>query len=348
MPIHRGVVASGVALPPAVTINSTTNYNQSIATFNATVDPNGYTTSVKFQYSSNGGSSWNDGATISGLTGGSQSVYSNQTGLTINDSTGTAYLVRAVATNQIGSTTSGNTSFTTWKRNAYSKTTSGTVSFTIPTVTPTGGSPVAPSIFGLLVVGGGGGASIAGGGGGTYSNPGTVTCSSGSNTTLSITVGAGGTAGTYTGNETESTNGGAGGASQVSGAITTYTANGGGGGSKNAATDTGRGGTSGSGNLGGTSAVIFDGKGGIAYGGGGGGGQGGVGGNATAATVTTGYGGQGGAGVVVGIFTLGGGGYGAGSHGTYGQGANYGGYGYGGNYVTAGAAGLVVFLYYGE
>lgn len=345
----KGIVASAgkfIATAPSISIELTTNYNQDRATFNATVNPNGGITSVKFQYKKNADSIWTDGATISGLTGGSQSVYSNQTGLTGYGTTGGIYNVRAIATNSVGSNTSSNTSFTTWSLKTYTKSTSGTDSLTVPTITPTGGSVIAPSIYSLLVVGAGGGASLAGGGGGTYSNPGTVACSSGSNTTISITVGAGGTAGTWTGAEYDSANGGSGGSSQVSGAITTYTANGGGGGSKFVFETTGYGGSSGSGNPGGASALFIS-KNTIAYAGGGGGGQGGAGGNATATSDTTGYGGQGGAGVVVSGYTLGGGGYGAGTNGSYGQGANYGGYGYGGNYVTAGAAGLVTFTYYG-
>jgi hypothetical protein len=345
----KGIIASAgkfTVAAPSITINSTTNFNQDRATFNATVNPNGATTSVKFQYKKNADSVWTDGATISGLTGGSQSVYSNQTGLTGYGTTGGIYNVRAIATSSVDTITSGSTSFTTWSIKTYTKSTSGTDSLTVPTITPTGGSAIAPSVYSLLVIGAGGGASIAGGGGGTYSNPGTVTCSSGTSTTINISVGAGGTAGTWTGAEESSTNGGAGGASQVSGAITTYTANGGGGGSKSVFVDTGYGGSSGSGNPGGA-AAIFVSKSTVAYAGGGGGGQGGAGGNATANSDTTGYGGQGGAGVVVSGYTLGGGGYGAGTNGTYGQGANYGGYGYGGNYVTAGAAGLVTFTYYG-
>jgi hypothetical protein len=346
---HLGIVASSApqASAPTITIDAVTNFNQNRATFNATVNPNGATTSVKFQYKKTADSTWTDGATITSITGASQTVFSNQTGLDINTGTTPNYDVRAIATNSAGSTTSGTTTLTTWRLKAYSKSTSGTESLTIPTITPTGGTVIAPSILNLLVVGGGGGGSLAGGGGGTYNNPGTVTCTSGSNTTLSITVGVAGTAGTWNGNEDESAVGGAGGASSISGAITTYTANGGSGGGKNVLSSGAIGGSSASGNAGGNSALTVDGKGAIAYGGGGGGGQGGVGGNATASSVTTGYGGQGGAGVVVAGYTLGGGGYGGGTNGNYGNGTNYGGHGFGGVFVGAGGAGLVVFNYYG-
>lgn len=58
MPIHRGSVASSVGPPPIITIGSVTNYNQSIATLNATVNPNGYTGSVLFQYKKSVDSTW--------------------------------------------------------------------------------------------------------------------------------------------------------------------------------------------------------------------------------------------------------------------------------------------------
>jgi hypothetical protein len=54
MPIRRGFFGGAVYIyvptPPIITIGATTNFNQDRATFNATVNPNGLTTSVKHQH----------------------------------------------------------------------------------------------------------------------------------------------------------------------------------------------------------------------------------------------------------------------------------------------------------
>lgn len=177
-------------IAPTITINSTTNYNQNIATFNATVNPNGATTSVKFQYSTNSGSTWTDGATISSLTGGSQSVYSNQTGLSVN----TGYTVRAIATNSAGSTTSSTTTFTTWSLKTFSQG-GGSANITIPTVTPTGSSTVVPTLYNILVVGGGGGSYFGGGAGGDYNWVTSRSFNNTSNLVITATMGGGGAPG---------------------------------------------------------------------------------------------------------------------------------------------------------
>lgn len=240
---------------PTVAISPVTNFNQDRATFNATVSPNGATTSVKFQYSTDG-STWVDGSTISGLTGSSQSVYSNQISLSV----GTLYYVRAVATNSAGSATSSSTSFTTWSLKTYTKTTSGSFSVEIPSITPTGGSAIAPTVYEMLLYGGGGGANYGGGGGGGYRLFSSHTSSTGGTQTISGSVGAGGAAG----------NGGTGVGTATSGGSTTLTIGSttwtGGGGSAgehpgNVGNPFGRGGTVGSGtnasNLGGTNAYGY-------------------------------------------------------------------------------------------
>jgi len=208
---HLGIVASSApqASAPAITINSTTNFNQDRATFNATVNPNGATTSVKFQYSLNG-SSWTDSGTVSNITGGSQSVFHNHSSPAL--SVGTLYYVRAVATNSAGTTNSSSTTFTTWSVKTYrngpsgsNDTLTGSQTFTIPTITPTGGTQVIPTVLNLLVAGGGGGGKTGwydGGGGGGYRSTSSRAFSDTSTTTLSITIGAGagasGTGGTST------------------------------------------------------------------------------------------------------------------------------------------------------
>lgn len=332
MRLNGIVAASGkfTAIAPSVTINAVTNFNQDRATFNATVNPNGATTSVQFQYSTNG-SSWTNGSTISGLTGGSQSVYSNQTSLSV----GTLYYVRAVGTNSAGSTTSGNASFTTWSLQTFDKT-SGTHTFYIPTITPTGGSAITPYIYYVMMFGGGGGGSDGGGGGGSYYQVSSLTV--GGNGGVYVEVGGGGL------------NTGAGGTSYLhgwnGGSLSTgnLTVAGGGGGSFSAG---GRTGYSGNGNPGGINSYT-SGKNFVHYGSGGGGGANGWG-NDGFSNEYAGYGGNGGAAITLsqgGVSRTGGaGGGGTGSHGwgstpssSYGTG--------GSGYNVYGGAGMVYFRYY--
>lgn len=315
------------ASAPTITIDTTTNYNQDRATFNATVNPNGATTSVKFQYSTNG-SSWTDGATISSLTGTSQSVYSNQTSLSV----GTLYYVRAIATNSVGSNTSSSTTFTTWALQTFDKVASGTWNFTIPTITPTGGSAIAPSIVEVQLVGAGGGGYNQGGGGGGGAGyaASSLTFASGSSTAISAVVGAGGGAAS------------SGGASSISN-LGVSAAGGGG-----ASTDiyNGLGGYSGSGNAGGANWAVGDKNGNTTgWAGGGGGGNAGVGIYGNSGPETGGNGGG------WSYCTYGGGifGGGGGGDGRNGNGASGGGYyGVGGNGEGSGSGspGRVHFKYY--
>ena len=330
MPVHRGNMARRVlATAPDITINSTTNYNQNIATFNATVNPNGASTSVKFQYSTNG-STWTDGATNTGITGSSQSTYSNQTGLAEN----TLYYVRAIATNSAGTSTSSNTTFTTWHLIEWASATAGTNYLTLATVTPTGGSQVIPSIYDVFIYGGGGGANLGtGGSGGGYRLVSSRAFTTTANLQLTLTIGAGGGVGS-TGGTTQivasnfsSIDAGGGGINEsayvgygdngayTSGVGASYTAGG-----KNDPIYIGSAGGAGISGYGGNGAA------GPGYGNGG---SGGTGGSA--------YGYDGGAG-------------GAGS-GTTANGSNgaYYGYGSGGNGPanSGGSAGLIRFKYYG-
>jgi hypothetical protein len=349
---HLGIVASSApqASAPSITINSVTNFNQDRATLNATVNPNGATTSVKFQISTNN-STWTDVTTITGLTGDSQSIYYNHTGL----SNGTLYYIRAIATNSAGESTSSSTSFTTWSLQVYERSTSGGTTFTIPTVTPTGGSAVAVSIYDIIMFGGGGGASsYNGGGGGGYQN--VESRSVNGNRSVTTSVGAGGTGGTNTIDDTGETQSTSGGNTTLTGDLTTLTANGG---ALSGITPNG-GGTSGNGNAAGSSATDNNGGKDLGRSGyGGGGGAGAVGGNGSADD-NNGYGGTGGAGVSItlgGVTLTGGAGGGGGgwnslgagvngargSNNTYGSGGNaLGGFGTGGS----GQAGYIRFRYY--
>jgi hypothetical protein len=236
---HLGIVASSApqASAPSITINSVTNFNQNRATFNATVNPNGATTSVKFQYSTDN-SNWTDGATITGLTGASQSVYSNQTGLTENAGSGTLYYIRAIATNSAGSVTSSNTTFTTWKRYTYELLSSGSGSITLQTITPTGSSAIVPTIYEVFIAGGGGGGGYAGGGCGGYVKKDSYSLNNATSLTINTSAGAGGGAQS------------AGGSSSISGSgITTLTAGGGGAGLAGTGASVNNGGNMGSGDL---------------------------------------------------------------------------------------------------
>jgi hypothetical protein len=333
MAIHRGNMARRVlATAPSITIDSTTNYNQNIATFNATVNPNGASTSVKFQYSTNG-STWTDGSTISGLTGSSQSVYSNQTGLSEN----TLYYVRAVATNSAGTSTSSNTTFTTWHLIEWAMGTGGTYYLSVPTVTPTGGSQVIPSIYNVFILGGGGGNAGYGGSGGGYRLVSSRAFSSTANLQLTLTVGGGGASA-----------GGNGGTTQITASNFTSIDAGGGGYSSGGVAGYGDNPQYGTGAYnsytnGGKNDPLY-----IAYGGGGGiSGGGGAG----AAGNGYGYGGLGGAGGTAYGYNGGAGGSGFGTNGDYGSGSYYGygsgGYNNGNLNGTAGSAGLIRFQYYG-
>jgi len=346
MAIRHGIVASAVALPPTVSLSAASNFNQEIATLNATVDANGYSTTVKFQYStaSNFSSYTEVNAATTPITGQAVSSYANITGLSVN----TTYYFRCVATNDIGTTTSSSLSFTTWNIQVYERTTSGGTTFTIPTVTPTGGSAVAVSIYDIIMFGaGGGGGTGGGGGGGGYQNVASRSMTGSRSITTSV-----GAAGTY---DSSTGSGFAGGNTTLTGDLTSLTANGGGG----ANASTGTAGASGNGNSGGSNVGYDDGN--VKtidnFGYGGGGGAGGVGANGSANS-TNGYGGNGGVGVSItsgGVTRAGGAGGGGagylglsqgvngsrGSNNTYGSGGNSS-YGGGGN----GQDGYIRFRYY--
>ena len=353
MAIRHGIVASSVALPPTVTLNAASNFNQELATLNATVDANGYSTTVKFQYStaSNFSTFTEVNAATTPITGQAVSSYANITGL----STNTTYYFRCVATNDAGTTTSSSLSFTTWALQVYERSTSGGTTFTIPTVTPTGGSAVAVSILDIIMFGGGGGGSWGGHGGGGGASQDSASRSLTGSRSITTSVGAGGAGGTLNGDGTTNT-GGAGGNTTISGDITTFTANGGGGADQMAA----RAASSGNGNLGGLSQTSDDGDpktlDNTAYGGGGG--AGGAGANGTA-TVSVSTGGNGGTGVSItrdGVTRAGGAGGGGAAYvglspGTNGSQGTNNTYGSGGNSTTstagsAGQDGYIRFRYY--
>lgn len=211
---------AGSSLPkfaPSITIGSVTNFNQSVATLNATISANKYPTTVYFDYSTS--SSFTTYTTVNyGSTVSSQgsTISHNISSLTV----GTLYYVRCRATNAIGTTTSSSTSFTTWSLKTYLNTTAGSWSLSVPSI-----PGVAPVIYEMLTYGGGGGANYSGGGGGGYRIAASKTSSATGTQTISGTVGAGGGGG----------NGGAGaggasagGSSTLTIGDTTYTAGGGG------------------------------------------------------------------------------------------------------------------------
>lgn len=216
-----GVIASSVTPRPIVTLDATTNFNQNLATLNATVNGQGLSTAVTVQYSANAGSTWSSAVTMTGSpTYGSTSMYANVTGLSV----ATSYIVKVTATNAKGTTVvqNSNGNFTTWTLKTYIKTTSGSYSVSIPSVTPTGGSAIAPVIYEMLAYGGGGGAYWSGGGGGGYRIASSKTSSATGTQNVTGTVGAGGTG--ADGGATAT----AGGNTTLTIGDTTYTAGGGG------------------------------------------------------------------------------------------------------------------------
>jgi hypothetical protein len=339
--LNIGVVASTIGIAPTVTLNAASNFNQELATLNATVDANGYSTTVKFQYStaSNFSSYTEVNAATTPITGQAVSSYANITGL----STNTTYYFRCVASNAVGTTTSSSLSFTTWALQVYERSTSGGTTFTIPTVTPTGGSAVAVSIYDIIMFGaGGGGRRGTGGGGGGYVSSASISMTGSRSITTS--VGAGGQGAVEFGQDAT-----AGGNTTLSGDLTTQTATGGAIGTDDVnPKDTYRAGSSGNGNLGGTNTFYTVSKGNEYFAWGGGGGAGGAGGNATA-TSSSGVGGNGGTGVSItrGDVTrtggAGGGGVGTTTSGSVGANNSY---GSGGNGYNPGQAGYIRFRYY--
>ena len=244
MPKHRGIVAASITELPTLSIGSVTNFNQDRATFNAIVSANYQSTTVKFQYNTtNNFASYTEvTATGSPVTGQAVSVYYNITGLSV----GTTYYVRAVVNNSIGTVTSSSTSFTTWSLKTYLNSTAGSYSVSVPSITPTGGSAIAPTITEMLIYGGGGGANYAGGGGGGYRIAASKLSSAAGTQNVTGTIGGGGAGG----NGGAGLGGaGAGGSTTLVIGNTTYTATGGGAGAHPGANGapSGTGGASGSG-----------------------------------------------------------------------------------------------------
>ena len=244
MPIHRGVMGASVTELPIAIIGAVTNFNQDRATFNAIVSANYQSTTVKFQYNTTNDFAHYTEVTAVGspLLGQAVAAYFNVTGLSIN----TTYYVRAVVSNSIGTTTTSSVSFTTWSLKTYLNTTAGSYTVSVPSITPTGDSAIAPTIYEMLIYGGGGGANYAGGGGGGFRIAASKVSSANGTQSVSGTVGAGGGGG----NGGLGTGGaGLGGSSTLTIGNTTYTATGGGAGAHpgSIGAPSGTGGASGSG-----------------------------------------------------------------------------------------------------
>jgi hypothetical protein len=338
-----GSVSFLAAAPPTVVLNATTNFNENRATVNATISANFASSTVTFEVSTNGGSTWSTPVTATGspVTGQSVAVYANLTGLAV----GTAHIVRVKATNSGGTTTTQNSTgnFTTWSLQTFDLgfPNSGTRTGTIPTITPTGGSALTPSIYNIMMFGGGGSSYGSGGGGGSFFQTSSRTV--GGNGGLQVVVGAGG--GYVSNGAASAINGNAGGSLgggniSVAGGLF---------GSPDVCI--GIGGTSGNGNAGGSAQCSFD-KGGniTGWARGGGGGAGAVGGDGNSFTYV---GGSGGAGVTLsqgGVSRSGaGGGAGDSSSGVAGTPGSFSDtYGGGGSHNGDfnGNAGMVYFQYY--
>ena len=297
MPICVGPSASAVHIAPTLSLGSSTNYNQNSGVLNATVTATGNRaiTSVEFQYSTSatfasGNSEWIAASTNTVINQGTTGTARTLTASGLSN--GTTYYVRFRATNSSGFvTTSGiGAAFTTYS--LRTETFTGSRTWSNPrTSSGTSGAAIT-SIQDLLVVGGGGAtrfveASGAGGGGVETSSSMSV------GSTVTVTIGAGGTfdgggLGIFDTPIPSSGN-----SSSIVGSSTLST----GGGQPAFAVEnaSSRGGTSGNGNTGGLGN--FE---GYASGGGGGGGAGGAGPNGTigaganGGAAVSGYGGGGG------------------------------------------------------
>lgn len=217
--MHRGV-SSSVALPPEVSTGAVANFNESRATFGGYVYAHTYETMVSFQYNTT-----NDWSSYVGVYAGttySQNafMYVNATGLIPN----TTYYVRIVATSEIGTTIGNVVSFSTWSLKTFVGTTAGAYAVSVPSITPYGGTALAPTIYEMLIYGGGGGANYSGGGGGGYRIAASKLSSSIGSQTISGTIGAGGVGGNGGGGAGGAT---AGGNTTLTIGDTTYTATGG-------------------------------------------------------------------------------------------------------------------------
>lgn len=219
MPFHRGM-SSSVALPPAVATAAVEQFNQERASFVCYVSANDYLTTVSFQYNTT--NNWSSYSTLSAGTtlAQNQMIYANITGLSV----GTTYYVRAVVSSQIGTVIGVVVSFTTWSLKTYLNSSAGSFSVSVPSITPLGGTALAPTIYEMLIYGGGGGANYSGGGGGGYRLASSKLSSSAGTQTVTGTVGAGGTGGNGGGGAGGAT---AGGSTTLTIGDTTYTATGG-------------------------------------------------------------------------------------------------------------------------
>lgn len=219
MPFHRGM-SSSVALPPAVATAAVQQFNQDRASFVCLVSANGYSSIVSFQYNTTNNWSSYTSVVASSVTGQGQIVNLNVTGLSV----GTTYYVRAVVQSTIGTTIGGVVSFTTWSLKTYINSAAGAFSVSVPSITPIGGTALAPTIYEMLIYGGGGGANYSGGGGGGYRLAASKLSSSSGTQTVTGTVGSGGTGGNGGGGAGGAT---AGGSTTLTIGNTTYTATGG-------------------------------------------------------------------------------------------------------------------------
>ncbi len=221
---------------PTVTINSVTNFNQELATYNATVSWGGASTTVTFEWSRDD-SSWSTASARAGtavgspVTTNSASVYFNASDF-LSQNNGQPFYVRAKGVNAAGTVYSNSTSFTPWtlKTQGPSDTNGSRI---IDTVTPTGGSAQPVYIYQIAVVGGGGGSGYAGGGGGGVLNSYASALVTDGSRTVSWTIGGGGAAALEFSNTTDRA--GTGGATSISGTNTTISAAGGQGAQKGAA-----------------------------------------------------------------------------------------------------------------
>lgn len=220
MPHRKGTFSSSVALLPSVSTSAVQHFNQDRASFYSSASANGYSSIISFQYNTtNNWSSYSSVVALS-ITGQNETVTANVTGL----SPGVTYYVRAVAQSTIGIVVGNVVSFTTWSLKTYLNSSAGSFSVSVPSITPVGGSTIAPSIYEMLIYGGGGGANYSGGGGGGYRLAVSKLSSVAGTQNITGSIGTGGTGGNGGGGAGGAT---AGGSTTLTVGNTTYTATGG-------------------------------------------------------------------------------------------------------------------------
>lgn len=187
-----GGTGSATATPyttPSSTISAADRINENRATLNGSISSDGGSavTSVTFYYRRKDIGSYE---TIAGVDGGSGTWYAN---IHRPDWTSNAIQFYMVATNAAGAGgASAVQELSFWTLQPEQFNSVGDHAYSVPTITPRGGSQITPSIYYIALVGGGGGCgAYSGGGGGQLKSYDSATCTN-SNGSITVRVGGGG------------------------------------------------------------------------------------------------------------------------------------------------------------